>query len=153
MDIVKYKKNQELIHEGDIAENMFEIVFGQVGIFLDYGQETQKEIGILSEGDFVGELELIDSSTRIASAVALTDNVTVNRYTIDDFNLFVRENPGKVILMIQQLSGRVRSLDNHYYDACTLIDEFRRAAEEKVPASPELVARSRRFSAAARKRR
>ncbi|MBQ2049746.1 MAG: cyclic nucleotide-binding domain-containing protein [Spirochaetales bacterium] len=153
MDIVKYKKNQELIHEGDIAENMFEIVFGQVGIFLDYGQETQKEIGILSEGDFVGELELIDSSTRIASAVALTDNVTVKRYTIDDFNLFVRENPGKVILMIQQLSGRVRSLDNHYYDACTLIDEFRRAAEEKVPASPELVARSRRFSAAARKRR
>ena len=153
MDIVKYKKNQELIHEGDIAENMFEIVFGQVGIFLDYGQETQKEIDILSEGDFVGELELIDSSTRIASAVALTDNVTVKRYTIDDFNLFVRENPGKVILMIQQLSGRVRSLDNHYYDACTLIDEFRRAAEEKVPASPELVARSRRFSAAARKRR
>lgn len=153
MDIVKYKKNQELIHEGDIAENMFEIVFGQVGIFLDYGQETQKEIGILSEGDFVGELELIDSSTRIASAVALTDNVTVKRYTIGDFNLFVRENPGKVILMIQQLSGRVRSLDNHYYDACTLIDEFRRAAEEKVPASPELVARSRRFSAAARKRR
>lgn len=153
MDIVKYKKNQELIHEGDIAENMFEIVFGQVGIFLDYGQETQKEIGILSEGDFVGELELIDSSTRIASAVALTDNVTVKRYTIDDFNLFVRENPGKVILMIQQLSGRVRSLDNHYYDACTLIDEFRRAAEEKVTASPELVARSRRFSAAARKRR
>ena len=153
MDIVKYKKNQELIHEGDIAENMFEIVFGQVGIFLDYGQETQKEIGILSEGDFVGELELIDSSTRIASAVALTDNVTVKRYTIDDFNLFVRENPGKVILMIQQLSGRVRSLDNHYYDACTLIDEFRRAAEDKVPASPELVARSRRFSAAARKRR
>ncbi|MBQ5365397.1 MAG: cyclic nucleotide-binding domain-containing protein [Spirochaetales bacterium] len=153
MDIVKYKKNQELIHEGDIAENMFEIVFGQVGIFLDYGQETQKEIGILSEGDFVGELELIDSSTRIASAVALTDNVTVKRFTIDDFNLFVRENPGKVILMIQQLSGRVRSLDNHYYDACTLIDEFRRAAEEKVPASPELVARSRRFSAAARKRR
>ncbi len=153
MDIVKYKKNQELIHEGDIAENMFEIVFGQVGIFLDYGQETQKEISILSEGDFVGELELIDSSTRIATAVALTDNVTVKRYTIDDFNLFVRENPGKVILMIQQLSGRVRSLDNHYYDACTLIDEFRRAAEEKVPASPELVARSRRFSAAARKRR
>lgn len=153
MDIVKYKKNQELIHEGDIAENMFEIVFGQVGIFLDYGQETQKEIGILSEGDFVGELELIDSSTRIASAVALTDNVTVKRYTIDDFNLFVRENPGKVILMIQQLSGRVRSLDNHYYDACTLIDEFRRAAEEKIPASPDLVARSRRFSAAARKRR
>ena len=153
MDIVKYKKNQELIHEGDIAENMFEIVFGQVGIFLDYGQETQKEISILSEGDFVGELELIDSSTRIASAVALTDNVTVKKFTMDDFNLFVRENPGKVILMIQQLSGRVRSLDNHYYDACTLIDELRRAAEEKVPASPELVARSRRFSAAARKRR
>ena len=153
MDIVKFKKNQEIVREGDIAESMFEIVFGQVGIFLDYGQETQKELGILGEGDFVGELELIDSSTRIASAVALTDSLTAKRFTIDDFNLFVRENPGKVIVMIQQLSGRVRSLDNHYYDACTLIDEFRKAAEDKVPASPELVSRSRRFSAAAKKRR
>ena len=153
MEIVKYKKNQVIINEGAIADDMFEIVFGQVGIYLDYGLETQKEISILGEGDFVGELELIDSSTRIASAVALTDNVTVKKFTMDDFNLFVRENPGKVILMIQQLSGRVRSLDNHYYDACTLIDEFRKAAEENVPANPELVAKSRRFSAAARKRR
>ena len=152
MEIVKYRKNQEILREGAIATEMFEIVFGQVGIYMDYGLETQKEISILGEGDFVGELELIDASTRIASAVALTDNVMVKKFTMADFNNFVRENPAKVIVMIQQLSGRVRSLDNHYLEACMLIDEFRKVAEHKVSASPDLIARSRRFSASARKR-
>ncbi len=119
---------------------------------MDYGDESQKEIGILSEGDFVGELELIDSSTRIASAIALDDNVIAKRLTIEDFNTFVKENPAKVILIIQQLSARVRMLDNHYLDACKTIDEYRRAEEENLPKSESLLAKLRRFSAVARKR-
>ena len=152
MEIVKYKKNQVLIRQGEIATNMFEIISGQVGIYMDYGDEAQKEISILSEGDFVGELELIDSSTRIASAVALGNDVVVKKLTIEDFNDFVKEHPAKVILMIQQLSSRVRRLDNLYLEACSTIDEYRRAEEENLPKSPSLLARLRRFAAVARKR-
>ena len=152
MEIVKYKKNQVLIHQGEIATNMFEILSGQVGIYMDYGDEAQKEIGILSEGDFVGELELIDSSTRIASVIALENDVVVKKLTIEDFNDFVKEHPAKVILMIQQLSSRVRRLDNLYLEACSTIDEYRRAEEENLPKSPSLLARLRKFAAVAKRR-
>ena len=105
MEILKCRKGQALIRQGSIATEMFEIVAGQVGIYMDYGDEAQKEISILSEGDFVGELELIDSSVRIASAVALGNDVVVKKLTIEDFNELVQKNPAKVILMIQQLAG------------------------------------------------
>lgn len=152
MEIVKCRKDQVLFHQGDIADYMYEIVSGQVGIYMDYGDEAQKEIGILSEGDFVGELELIDSSTRIASAVALDNDVIVKRFTIVDFNDYVRKDPAKIILIIQQLCSRVRRLDNLYLEACSTIDEYREAEKRNVPASPSLLARLLKFSAVARRR-
>ena len=152
MEIVKYKNNQALFHQGEIATEMYEIISGQVGIYMDYGDEAQKEISILTEGDYVGELELIDSSTRIASAIALGNDVVVKKLSIEDFSVLVKENPAKVILIIQQLCARVRRLDNLYLEACSTIDEYRKAREENLPPSPSLIARLRRFAAVARKR-
>ena len=152
MEIVRYKNNQALFHQGEIATDMYEIISGQVGIYMDYGDEAQKEISILTQGDYVGELELIDSSTRIASAVALGNDVVVKKLTIEDFSVLVKENPAKVILIIQQLCARVRRLDNLYLEACSTIDEYRKAREENLPPSPSLIARLRRFAAVARKR-
>ena len=152
MEILKCRKGQALIRQGSIATEMFEIVAGQVGIYMDYGDEGQKEICILREEDFVGELEMIDSSTRIATAIALGDDVVVKKLSIDDFNALVREHPAKVILIIQQLCSRVRRLDNLYLEACSTIDEYRKAKDENVPPSPSLIARLRKFAAVARKR-
>lgn len=152
MEIVNYKKNQVIFHQGEVATHMFEIISGQVGIFMDYGDEAQKEIGVLGEGDFVGELELIDSSTRIASVIALEDGVTAKKLTIDDFNELVKEKPAKVILIIQQLCDRVRKLDNLYLDACSTIDEYLKAEEEESAKSPSLIDRLKKFAAVAKKR-
>ena len=152
MEIVKCKKNQALLHQGEIATEMYEIITGQVGIYMDYGDEAQKEIGILGEGDFVGELELIDSSTRIASVVALGDNTVVKKLSIEDFNDIVREKPEKMIVIIQQLCSRFRRIDNLYLEACRTIDEYRRAEDENLPKSESLLARLRKFAAVARKR-
>ena len=152
MEIVKCKKDQVLLRQGDIANEMYEIISGQVGIYMDYGDECQKEIGILGEGDFVGELELIDSSTRIASVIALGNDVVVKKLTIEDFNDIVKEHPAKVILIIQQLCGRVRRLDNLYLEACSTIDEYRKAREENITPSPSLIARLLKFASVARKR-
>ena len=98
MELQKYKKNQVLFNQGDVADFMFEIVSGQVGIYMDYEiEEGQKELGILNEGDFLGELEFIDCSARIATAVALDNDVVVRRLNIDDFNAIMKEKPAKVI--------------------------------------------------------
>ncbi|MBR2281891.1 MAG: cyclic nucleotide-binding domain-containing protein [Spirochaetales bacterium] len=152
MEIVSFKKNEALFRQGEIATNMYEIVTGQVGVYMDYGEESQKELGILGEGDFVGELELIDSSTRIASAVAIAPDTTAKKLTIEDFNSYMSKNPAKVVVIIQQLAGRMRRLDNYYLEACKTIDEYRRCEESRLPKSPSLLARLKRFSAVVRKR-
>ncbi len=152
MEIVNFKKNEVLFRQGEIATNMYEIITGQVGIYLDFGEESQKELGILGEGDFVGEIELIDSSTRIASAVAITADTTAKKLTIEDFNSYMRENPAKVIVIIQQIGARMRRLDNYFLEACKTIDEYRKCEESKHPKSPSLMARLKRFSEVVRKR-
>lgn len=152
MEIVKFKKNQALVRQGEIANEMYEIITGQVGIYMDYGDEAQKEIGILTEGDYLGEMELIDSSPRIATAIAL-DDVTAKKLSIEDFNDLVKENPAKVILIIQQLCSRVRKLDNHYLDACKTIEEFKNAVDENKELSPELLKNIQNFTSVAKKRR
>lgn len=153
MELQKYKKNQVLFNQGDVADFMFEIISGQVGIYMDYEiEEGQKELGILNEGDFLGELEFIDCSARIATAVALDNDVVVRRLNIDDFNAIMKEKPAKVILMIQQLCSRIRNLDKNYLEACQAIDEYRKAEEENTPKSEGLLSRLRKFSAVARKR-
>ncbi len=152
MEIINCRKNQVLFRQGEIATNMYEIITGQIGIYMDYGDESQKELGILGEGDFVGELELIDSSTRIASAIAMSNETSVKKLTIEDFNAYMRENPAKVVVIIQQIGSRMRRLDNYYLDACKTIDEYRKCEENKLPKSPSLLARLKRFSAVVRKR-
>ena len=153
MEIQKYKKNQVLFNQGDVADFMFEIVSGRIGIYMDYEiEDGQKELGILEDGDFLGELEFIDASARIATAVALDNEVVVKRLNIDDFNQIMKERPAKVILMIQQLCGRVRELDRHYLEACQAIDEYRKAEEENIPKSESLLKRLVKFSTVARKR-
>ncbi len=152
MEIIKCKKNEALFRQGEIATNMYEIVTGQIGIYMDYGDETQKELAILGEGDFVGEMELIDSSTRIASAVALDNETVVKKLTIEDFNSYMKENPAKIIVIIQQIGSRLRKLDGYYLDACKTIDEYRKCEEEKLPKSPTLLEKLRRFSEVVRKR-
>ena len=97
-------------------------------------------------------MELIDSSPRIASAIAL-EEVTAKKLSSEDFNNFVKENPAKVILIIQQLCSRVRKLDNHYLDACKTIEEFKDAVDEKRELSPELLNNIRNFTSVAKKRR
>jgi len=153
MEIQKYKKNQVIFNQGDVADFMFEIISGEVGIYMDYEVEDgMKELGILREGDFLGELEFIDSSARIATAVALDSEVVVRRLNIDDFNQIMKERPAKVILMIQQLCDRVRKLDNHYLEVCQAIEEYRKAEEENLPKSESLLKRLVKYSAVARKR-
>lgn len=152
MEIVKCKKNQALFHQGEVAECMFEIISGEVGIFMDYGENGQKEIGVLGEGDFLGELELIDCSVRIASAIALGNDVVVKKLSIEDLNAIVKEKPAKIILMIQQLCSRVRKLDNLYLEACATIDEYRKVKEANEKPDADLIARLHKFADVARKR-
>ena len=62
----EYKKNEVIFNQGDIGLGMYIIVRGTVDIVCDPGRHILTE---LHDGDFFGELALLDESPRSATAV------------------------------------------------------------------------------------
>jgi CRP/FNR family cyclic AMP-dependent transcriptional regulator len=62
----EYKKNEVIFNEGDAGLGMYIIIVGSVEIVCEHEKHVLAELG---EGDFFGELSLLDDSPRSASAI------------------------------------------------------------------------------------
>ena len=137
MDQMSYKKGDIIFRQGDSAETMFDILGGRVGIYLDYGTEREKKLAELKSSDFFGEMGLIDHAPRSATAVALENRTRVREITEDELGALFRERPAKVLLMMQQLSARLRALTDDYMDACRTAADVARMEEKPDAVSAE----------------
>lgn len=68
----KVSKGDSLFEEGEIGEEAYLIVEGEIEIFQRAGN-TEYVIATLKKGEIIGEMSLIDRQPRIASARALSD--------------------------------------------------------------------------------
>ena len=60
--------NQELFKQGQPGDALYVILSGQAGIFL-----AERHINTLQSKDYIGEIAVLDGSTRTASCKALSD--------------------------------------------------------------------------------
>lgn len=97
-----------LFNEGDRGEIMYLIREGKIKITKGKGDE-EKTLAVLKEGDFFGEMAIIDGSPRSAGAVAVTP---VSLLVIDkeSFKDKLRENP-LIEYMLETLTRRLRNAD------------------------------------------
>jgi len=97
-----------LFNEGDRGEIMYLIREGKIKITKGKGDE-EKTLAVLKEGDFFGEMAIIDGSPRSAGAVAVTP---VSLLVIDkeSFKEKLRENP-LIEYMLETLTRRLRVAD------------------------------------------
>src|SRR4051794_9294439 len=78
----QFEANTHVFNEGDNAEAMYIIAAGSVRIYKKAAGGLESEISVLHEGDYFGELALLDSPPRSASAITLT---ACELFTIDQF--------------------------------------------------------------------
>jgi CRP/FNR family cyclic AMP-dependent transcriptional regulator len=106
---VSKKKGEFLFKEGEQAEHLYMIRSGRVQISKRIGK-TDEEIQILGEGEFVGEMAVINSEPRSATAIALEDCelISMNKESFDNS---VRDNHKFAISVIELLSDRLRETD------------------------------------------
>ncbi len=118
MELKKYKKGEVIFRQGDAGNSMFDIHWGRIGVYSNYGTEREKLLTVLESGAFLGEMGMIDHAPRSATAVAMENGTTVAEITEEGLGELFRESPAKVLLIMQQLSARLRKLTNDYMDAC-----------------------------------
>ena len=145
MDIRTYRRKEVIFHQDDPGDCMYDIHFGRVGIFYDYGGPDEKKLAELMTDQLFGEMGLLDHAPRSATAVALDNDTQIEVITEDDFLAFFEENPPKVLTLMQMMCNRLRHTTKDYLEACNTVREVAEAVKSGKPRTDSLKDRIVKF--------
>jgi uncharacterized membrane protein len=103
-------RNTRLFRQGDMGDAMYLIESGRVRISIRDHDKKDLVLAELAQGDFFGEMSLIDGRQRSADAHVIEESrlAILSRQA---FLLFVRANPDIALEMLSALSDRLRRTD------------------------------------------
>ena len=116
MSIKTFDKDTILMSKGEPADYMAFLVNGRVQIL-----EDERQIALLTKGDFLGESLFSDEATRVADVQAM-EQTTVGLFTIDDFHDFLKINQ-RLALQFRELFKAVERARAQQHVAETYIDK------------------------------
>lgn len=145
MEKKHFQAGEVIVRQGDWEMCMYDILFGKIGIYVDYELPTQRLLTELKNEDFFGEMGLLESMPRSASAVAL-EECAVYVITADNFANYFKERPATVLDIMEHMSARLRALTQDYMDACRTVAEAVEAESSGKEKSGWLKTHLKRFS-------
>ena len=103
-------QNTRLFRQGDKGDAMYLIESGRVRISIRDEEEEEVTLAELAQGDFFGEMSIIDGRQRSADAKVIED-AQLAILSRDAFLSFVRTNPDVALEMLSALTDRLRRTD------------------------------------------
>jgi CRP/FNR family cyclic AMP-dependent transcriptional regulator len=121
-----FPRNTVIISEGDNSDSMYVVLNGKVKVYLSDDEGKEIIINILKEGDYFGELALLDESPRSASVMTLEDCkfAVLSKQAFDEC---LTSNPEIALQVIRGLSARLRYLTENV-KSLALMDVYGRVA-------------------------
>lgn len=105
-----YPKNSVILFEDDPGDALYVVVTGLVKVVLIGEDGREVILSVLKEGDFFGEMALIDDEPRSAHVIAMEDaNLLVLRR--EDFHQRLRETPNMSVGLLRAMTRRLREAD------------------------------------------
>ena len=106
-----YPRNSVILFEDDPGDSLYVVVTGQVKVVLIGEDGREVILSVLHEGNFFGEMALIDDEPRSAHVIAMADsNLLVLRR--EDFQRRLQETPTIAAGLLRELSRRLRKADD-----------------------------------------
>ncbi len=105
------KASTRLFNTGDRGDAMYLIEHGRVRISVVDADGHEVTLSELHDGDFFGEMALIDGHERSAGATLLDDS-SLTVLTRDDFLSFVASDHQIMLAMLADMARRLRRTDN-----------------------------------------
>jgi CRP-like cAMP-binding protein len=111
----RFGASQVIFHYGDPAGLLYIITSGKIKISHSSADGQEAVLAILGEGDFFGELALLDDSPRSATAETIepTETLTLHR---DEFLDYIDSNPAFSRHVLHILAKRIRHLNKQVSD-------------------------------------
>jgi CRP/FNR family cyclic AMP-dependent transcriptional regulator len=123
----KVKKNEIVFKEGAIGDAFYLIVTGSVRISTLVPGVGEEALTILSEGEYFGEMALIDDAPRSASAIANDDGMLLY-IGKDDFRKLLEQQTDIAYKLLwvftKTLSARLRKTDEQLKSIFSIAKTF-----------------------------
>ncbi len=110
VDELKVPEGHTLFQAGDPGDSLFIVKAGQIELFIKDTAGQKIVLATAESGDMFGELAMLDSGSRTATALALTD-CEVLVLDRDDLILLFQRKPEAALHMLASLSGLTRKAD------------------------------------------
>lgn len=144
METRRFRQGEVIFREWTLGDKMYEIKRGSVGIYANYGTESETKLTELGEGRIFGELSVIDLGPHSATAAALTD-VEAEEIAFDDLRGYFAGEPERIVEILCSISRRLRELTDDYTDVCGAIRELDHGKADGGAQSKGLLAKIKRF--------
>lgn len=110
----EYQPDEPVFFQGDPGLGMYIIQEGEISITIAGKDGGEKELAVLSDGDFFGELALLDESPRSATALCRTKCSLIGFFRPDLFELIEKKRDLgiKIVLKLAEIvAERLRKTD------------------------------------------
>jgi len=103
----EFESGSTLFEEGAASDGVFWIESGRVHVRTKDASGAERRAGHAGTGEFVGEMGVLESLPRSATAVAAT-RVVACKMSPEDFTALLRRSPSAVLIVIDALCERAR---------------------------------------------
>lgn len=111
-----FNKKNIIFHEGDYGDTLYIIKAGRIKIAKISIDGREKTLTILQVGDFFGEMAIFDNLPRSASAEAIDHEVRLLSTSKSDFERLIHENPSIALMIMRDLTRRIRQVNQQVED-------------------------------------
>ncbi len=108
--VKKYQRDEPILLEEDSGNALFVILSGKVKVSRSSNDGREVILTILSETDFFGEMAILDGLARSANVIA-TEESKVFLLQRNDFLQLLQDHPEISIVLLQELTSRLRNAD------------------------------------------
>lgn len=110
IDYQQVPAGETLFQTGDPGESLFHVMSGQIELYIKDISGQKIVLTVAEAGDLFGELALLDSGARTATAIALSDAelLVLDR---EDLLLLFEKNPDAALHMLAGMSKMTRKAD------------------------------------------
>ena len=105
-----YPRNSTVVAAGDPADALYIVISGRLKVMMSDKEGKEVILAILNQGDFFGEMGLIDQAPRSATVVAI-DSCELLTMTRADFTKCLQKNFDLTMNVILGLVKRLREAD------------------------------------------
>ena len=122
----KCPKDAIILLEDEEGDTLFVILKGKVKVttFSESGKEVI--FSILNEGDFFGDMSLLDGKPRSATVISIEES-ELRLIRRSDFNKLIETHPGIALRLLEELTSRLRKADERI-ESLALLDVTGRVA-------------------------